>query len=285
MNSNNQVIKMALAIFAGAFIGSVVGVSYLEKSVWSLLLGIVCGGSIGYVFCAPSEFLRAVQRAWKATDLKHVVGAIAQGIIGIFLCLFSLCVFIADIVVGFGIFGAAMFAPAIAVGYVLLALSELSIWPVVLSIAITLAASIHAVTVVCQSLRKLGFWMDTGEFFMVRNARADWFRRVSLLFFRSLPFVAIPLLFADIWSTIYEICCSVGNLVFRTLIPVFWRFGVKIFQIAHSEVRVQSAVYAAIGVVVGWWTGSPLLGALAGASFGGLSYRFVTTRFLKPAAV
>ena len=61
----------------------------------------------------------------------------------------------------------------------------------------------------------------------------------------------------------------------------------KIFIAIHCEERVQSAFYAAVGVLVGHFTSHAFIGVLIGAVvgfvLGSVSYKLISVRLLKPA--
>jgi hypothetical protein len=69
-------------------------------------------------------------------------------------------------------------------------------------------------------------------------------------------------------------------LVFMLLIAICY-YTVQLVRLVHSDLRLLCGVDAAVGVLVGWQFGSPLLGTLIGGAFGALSYRIVSMRILK----
>lgn len=69
-----------------------------------------------------------------------------------------------------------------------------------------------------------------------------------------------------------------GRDLARFMAHFVWNVFVRI----HSEMRLLCLVDASIGVVIGFFAGSALIGALAGGLFGLVNYALVTERILKP---
>lgn len=62
----------------------------------------------------------------------------------------------------------------------------------------------------------------------------------------------------------------------------FVRFGWKMFLLIHSERRLLCGMDAMLGACVGYFSGSVLVGALAGGILGVVNYVYVTERVLRP---
>ncbi|MEQ1561601.1 MAG: hypothetical protein ABL899_02680 [Nitrospira sp.] len=67
------------------------------------------------------------------------------------------------------------------------------------------------------------------------------------------------------------------------LIRTSWKFTVTLFHIIHSELRLLCAVDAALGTTVGYFSGNALIGAVAGAVLGVLNYEIITVRVMQVA--
>lgn len=65
--------------------------------------------------------------------------------------------------------------------------------------------------------------------------------------------------------------------IFKVLVSFLW----KLFKLIHSDVRVLCLIDGAIGGVIGYLFGQPLIGAVFGAAFGMLNYRVVSIWWLK----
>lgn len=59
------------------------------------------------------------------------------------------------------------------------------------------------------------------------------------------------------------------------------KFGWVFFKLIHSDLRLLCGVDAMIGSAVGYFSGSAIIGAIAGGLFGLLNYEVVSKRFLR----
>ncbi len=55
----------------------------------------------------------------------------------------------------------------------------------------------------------------------------------------------------------------------------------EVFRLIHSELRLLCAVDAGIGAAIGYFTGNPLIGAVAGGLLGVVNYEIITIRVMK----
>jgi len=67
---------------------------------------------------------------------------------------------------------------------------------------------------------------------------------------------------------------------FRKAIITIGRFTKILFILIHSDIRLLCGTDAAIGVVIGYFTGNVLIGGLAGGVFGVLNYEILSKRIL-----
>lgn len=99
----------------------------------------------------------------------------------------------------------------------------------------------------------------------------DFFSETSYLKMLKMHFLGIP----KAW----------GILLWRfvsSMTTGFVRFGWKMFLFIHSERRLLCGMDAMIGACVGYFSGSVLVGALAGGILGVVNYMYVTERVLRP---
>ena len=62
---------------------------------------------------------------------------------------------------------------------------------------------------------------------------------------------------------------------------VIARFSWHLFKLIHSDERLLCGIDAAIGVLIGYFTGNALIGALLGGLFGVLNFEIMSKRVLK----
>jgi len=98
-----------------------------------------------------------------------------------------------------------------------------------------------------------------------------------------LPFTIAVLGIRGVWKYRKKIAATLVRFAKWTA-----RVTRKIFIAIHCEERVQSAFYAAVGVLVGHFASHAfigvLIGAVAGFVLGSVSYKLISVRFLKPAS-
>jgi hypothetical protein len=94
------------------------------------------------------------------------------------------------------------------------------------------------------------------------------------------PFVVFYFTFKALYflfRKIYANCWNAIKISFQS-IGQFFKF---IFLFIHSEARIICGVDAGVGVCIGYYFNSPIIGAIAGAVFGVLNYYVVSIKILK----
>jgi hypothetical protein len=118
--------------------------------------------------------------------------------------------------------------------------------------------------------------------FIIRRVGWKWFPNLLKLAILNVYPVTLVILGYKLIGFMVSHRIAIGQFLLSCLKGLI-RFSYLVFKFVHCEARVQAGTYAMIGTVIGWQLESPLIGATIGAVLGVVSYRFVTTRFLKPA--
>lgn len=262
----SRTAKVAWACFLGGLIGAAVALEVAEYLWW---LGLLAGGLTGYfayefkkvVLAVPAAF--RVAAAWRP-DWKEVGRNMR---VGFWFTLAGLAILASCL---------ASFCPLTT--YLLRTVQE----PPLLLTLVMLGSFAYAAA-------SMGTWFYI--FNRIKETTAD-----PVLRAKKVAFMMNPLALAIWWVpkaiifTLYQTLRGLGWLIPRTPRAVWfamlatirftWRFGWNLFTIVHSDLRLLCGVDAAIGVVIGYFAGSPLVGGLAGAAWGALNYEVLSKRIL-----
>ena len=257
-------MRAALACAAGAFVGALIALEIAGVFWW---VGLLAGAMIGYLGYNPTATVRAIPIAWKA--------ACATG--------------------KQGIVGTARFAPAF------------------FAIASTIAGSLYlfGAVIILTSVPEVS--LDTFEAIeaMVFHPMTDAIIVIMTLVVAPMAMAAIvtstmtppdklwryhffAIYFWYIPRAFYHAALGtpvIANAVGRELVAIalgvpqiaatIGRFAVYLYREIHSDLRTMCAVDAALGASVGYFSGSPAIGAVAGLILGFINYAFVTRCVLK----
>ena len=258
--------KVFTACALGSFIGSLTALN-LEPPLW--WLGLIIGGFVGYLSYEAKKLPAAIKiaglTAWRARTWRLLKSEEDRRIFRLGFNVGTL------VFLDFAIF---FMLPVMVFGWLTKGWVEwqemilLSNTPLVVGLAFGVAevatqlensdarkrwhARLEDIILTANPLRILS-WLSRGVWIAIRElGKASWKGM------RSLPFFA--------WESI--LLC--GRL-FRCF-----------FLLIHSDIRLLCGVDAAIGALVGFKTGSPIVGAIAGGVIGVVNYHLVTVRLLNP---
>ena len=256
-NRMNTGTKIGLASAFGAFAGGVVA-WYAHHAWWAVLLGLLVGALAGYL----SYEWKAVQQ----TTVRILKTEIRIPRPNKNAVLFSL---------GAGIVVGGWFAWGITVFCGLYELVE------------STARTRTFLSFVCPIAFTLAFLLTFAMTFRgtgVTNPNdvIEMWEIVKTLNPIALPFTLAFFGIRGVWTYRKKIAATLVRFAKWTA-----RVTRKIFIAIHCEERVQSAFYAAVGVLVGHFASHAFIGVLIGAVvgfvLGSVSYKLISVRFLKPA--
>lgn len=249
MHTRN-VIKVMLAVFAGAFIGAMVALQFTANFWW---IGLLAGGLAGYLAYDPAEVIRNIPTAWRTArreTWKYSLGGLimyfkfmikewrsflrgVQLMLVICMWLYGLGYIMSDFDVSATSQFMSLKAMLISIACIILLFSQLF-------------GSLFATA--DESATKL---------FKAMIKYSNPFR----VFFYSLP----------------------RGIFFGTILLVKFavKFTVTLFKLIHSDLRLLCGIDAAIGAAIGYFTINPLLGATIGAVWGALNYWLISVKLLK----
>ena len=251
----NTGMKVFLACALGATVGTYVAIEVTPVLWW---IGLVVGGLVGYLSYEFNKVVAAVPRAWSAaTSWKpnwrvifpyFKAWAVATG-----FCINTLLFFVFFVeCVAYSEAGWTGVAMLIQPGVP----ARITIAVVAFSMALGLLLAIAVPRVVIKTLE--GIYCIPVVFWMwVIPYCAFW---GTLWCVKHIPWMA------------ERLCAGIAVLL---------RFGVTLFRLTHSEMRLLCFVDAAIGVAIGHYFGSAIVGGLAGGLWGALNFEIFSIRVLK----
>ncbi len=262
--------KISLSCALGAFVGALTALQLHPFFWW---IGLVVGGSTGYLSFEWKAVAAAIPQAWSAAtawrpnlELWRARYALVMEMIGLLVTIaiaeVSLILFLA--------ISAALVKGDETIASLLLG--------VAMMMQCMLCAGLIAGLIV-------GFWASNSQkanalreevLFLGGMYLCDPFRfyglRVPKFFFWTVP-RAIQKRVACWFS-------QENQQKFRHNVNALYRFLKMSFRVIHSEVRLLCAVDAAIGSAIGYFVGSALVGAVVGAILGLVNYEVFSIRLL-----
>ena len=277
-------IKIGIACFTGAFIGTAAAV-ILALEWW---MGLVAGAAAGYIAYEFRSILQAIPKAWKAvSESEPVVGPfIASLFRGLVIGLKAVALFV---------WRGPFILPVIPLGvYMWMETKPESPAPLIASFA----ALIFFTAIPWMVWFILVILSMAISGYLGKKLSSGWLSRIEKHIagspsmcgsFRSLGIipiaaVLIPLgLVCCIWFVIVAVPRPVGFA---------WRFLHKLFTMIHSDKRILCALDSALGVAITLvWIASPemtatqkvatvIFGGLIGAGIGIASWEIISKRIL-----
>lgn len=262
----NTTLRILIACFVGAFIGGLVALE-LHPAVW--WLGALLGGGVAYVGFNVEEVIAAVPVAfrratsWRPNSeywaLWRFVFAQNYKAYSIMTCALMIPV---GLMMGFDIV-AVVTSP------------ESLFWVLLFCFGAPL------IPAMCDD--GAGMWFargvhraeDVPEWIEAPNAFRFYFWILPRTILRGSLWVAVRI--PDATRTFIG---ATRSLLVTVGVGI-WRFGIELFHLVHSELRLLCFIDAAIGAGVGYLTGNALLGAVVGGLWGVLNYEIITIRVLK----
>ena len=248
-----------IACFFGALVGTVLALQ-LGGYLWWLALPV--GAVVGYVAYEFKKVVRAVGYAWRVTvswrpnwaGCREYVWNVGKAFATLLLALPA--AFMATCLMFAILFGPSGFV--FTNNGVLVSATDVFVRIITVVLFVTITTFLFCSIIfgtdkkASEALEELGW-----SAFRYGNP-------ISFFFYWA-PYGAI-LLVREVW---------------RTFLPGCWRFVCIALREIHSDIRMLCAVDATIGVVVGYFFGSPLAGGLFGGVFGALNYEIFSKRILK----
>lgn len=245
-------LKIFLACALGAFTGSLVALSVHPYLWW---VGLIGGGLVGYLSYEFREVVAAIQTAWlEIVGYKPSWKDLTR-----------------QLWVGFAFLTTFATVVSVAVGWALL----LSFFDHRGDSLALLFVAIFGFLFGVVALSPARRWCE------MESLSRQEAKRIVLLVNPLSMLVYWPMW--TLWRT---------SVVLRRVIPLipslFTKaaggvrlFSTTVFRLVHSDLRLLCGIDAAIGTVVGYFTGNALIGALAGGVFGLLNYQVVSVWLLK----
>lgn len=248
--------KVFLACALGALIGSIVALQLNQYFWW---LGLIIGGFIGYLSYEFKKVMRIAPKAWKmakGTDRKEIrikiirkTGkTLARILFGYSVCLVSGFLFLMN---------ASILMVMISPGFYFWSKINKLSDPVYFQIAFIGAAVISSMFFLAAMCCEIS---DENDKYQDRKFTSLVIALVIT------PILTIPLL---------------ALYVTYKLAPWIIRFIKYLFILIHSDIRLLCATDAAIGTAIGYFSGSAIIGAIAGGIFGVINYKVVSQRILR----
>jgi len=249
--------RIFVACAVGAFIGSTIAIQMYQMLWW---VGAAIGAFVAYLGYNIEEVIAAIPVAYRRTinwrpdhewwcAYRRCIASVSNGV--------------ANTYIGVGI--AVSSAMLWTGGFALLK----QVGPILgLMLFFTYLAS-----VLLASFFSLG---DTTEMLNKKtmpsaNPLKFWFQIAPHGIFRGLA-----------WSVEnFPKGIATSIIVVIAVALVAKNFIIEFFRLIHSELRLLCAVDAALGTAVGYFTGNPLIGAVAGGLLGVVNYEIITVRVMK----
>lgn len=244
--------KVFLACALGAFIGSLVALN-LSHSFW--WVGLIVGGLVGYLSYEFKTAVAAVPKAWTAAVTWRpnrywsIVGELVLPAIGVVatcaICLVAIMCAVSE----------ATYAKAVSSLPYISVISAL--WGIMLALRMAYDDRYHNHDIVLRDKKAL----------------------IALSPFRVYLWLPIKLLYATpvfFWKNRLEI----KGIAVEIAATIGW-FLKQLLILIHSEIRLLCMTDAAIGVAIGYFCHSVLIGGLAGGFIGVLNFELFSIRILK----
>lgn len=251
-----QTLKIFFACAFGAAIGTLVA---LEVNHYFWWLGLLAGAATGYLSYEFKTVIQNVPKAWALA--RKDVPITTEQFRTLILFLGAVLMTSSSNFVVFALIGAAYDAPLIV------NLQEFAACSLLLSMTTTLFLNAFGYDAVpCISAAKVWGWQ-------IKYLNP------------CMVFIGWPL------CLIYRVTWAVGMVLPRLpkkiyrmtkQVATFLRHFIwRLFLLIHSEIRLLCACDAALGAALGCFTGSVIIGILAGGTIGVLNYQIITERWLK----
>lgn len=264
--------KVFLACAIGAGLGSLVALEVHRYLWW---VGLIAGGFTGYLSYEWRAVLRAIPAAYRAARgwvpdwlfWKHVAWWWLNSI--------NICFY------AFGLMFFLVLTKAVPHEKSALPLSSWQAVSVMAAITIPLCLllAMFIASLDQQNVEPCSDAMEWRKNRVRETAKISYFIAPHMLFFWHLPRVIwwmLKRLPRAVLIAVPEMASDVVDAV-----GFFRRFAWQLFLRIHSEMRLLCGLDAMLGAAIGYFTGSALVGAVAGGLCGVLNYAVVTERWLK----
>lgn len=269
----NKMVKVFLECALGAFLGAIFALQLNQYFWW---VGMLVGAGLG---CLSFEFktvVAAIPQAWSAT-----VKTLDEYQLRIFMAL-ELWLYMAVsaggvVLAGYSLSWLNGFRSLEGIALIgnpnfLRTMS----WVIATDLSLVMIASVVVVVVAfCLSILALDEGLEDDHGSTLKESR-QLYLAVNPL---SLLFTIPAALVYGLYRLVKQLPKVSGAImaVLKFLGTLLWH----LFKLIHSETRLLCGVDAAIGAAIGYYFGSPIIGALAGGLLGVINYEMVSKRWLK----
>lgn len=252
----NRTMKVFLTCAIGAGVGTSVALQLNHLFWW---VGLLVGGFVGYFSYEFGAVVKAAPRAWKRATSWQFNPTPLYNYLQRYLTLLMVTAFMSSYMFLFPIL---LFIPFFNVA------AGAFPFPKLIQIAMFLGGMTILFPFVFSWIPSPMF--DAGE---VRQSFLKW-NLITLTVWQIPRFVFWFLPRGIFWVAVR------APRAIRVAAVVFGRFFWHLFRLIHSEERLLCGIDAAIGTVIGYFSGNALIGALAGGVFGVINYEIVSKRIL-----
>ncbi len=268
----NRTLKIFVACFLGAFIGTLVALQ-LEPYFW--WVGVMVGGIVGYLAYEFREVLKAIRTAWVET-IGYRPGK--EKVVLRFWQSTSILNGITCFILGFGVVVVFCVYLASLAGDTTLTMEKN--WFYYSTFFYISLVSLAAYILFMRLIHYFG------------EDEKDFFQKNPIELKKSI-LSKNPVIMLTYWPLYWLYRFVVGSIRVVVkygphLVPgavkrlrLFGLFIKTVLIQIHSELRLLCMLDAAIGVLVGYFVGSALVGGLVGGVFGALNYEIISKRILK----
>jgi len=245
----NRSLQIFFACAFGAGIGAFVA---LSLNPWFWWLGLLVGGTIGYLGYEWREVVAAVPRAWRAAGpmWKSLPWLVSKSWVFARTIAFMWCwLFVA-------------FASCDFVGGLVSPVRGFHVASV--AIATTLVVFGPGLVLI------MGLFASC---FLLEENEENRFYSLKEMVLWSLPVIFV--------YQLPRFTIRYAPAALRFVRAFVWKF----FLLIHSEERLICGMDAMLGAAVGYFAGSAFIGAIAGGALGVVNYEIVTRRWLIPAGL
>lgn len=248
----NKSLKIFFACMLGAGLGALIAFEIHQYFWW---LGILAGGLAGYLSYEFKKVLNAILCVWNSVvnwkpkiDWKLFFLRLKE-----FSCFF-------------GAFFCAVFSFVSGICIAILIFACLISGIGVIQVSLMQSLSLGCLVVSLYSSFVLSFILLIHKDLPITETSLKIFQKINPI---------------TIWFyyPFYYFCCFIENL--PNILNKFYRFITKVFILIHSEVRLLCGVDAMIGAGIGFFSGSILIGMIAGGLIGILNYEIISKKILK----
>lgn len=240
---DSRVLKVFVAVAFGAFVGTLVSFE-VNGAIW--WVGLLAGGLVGYLFYKPMKVVRAIP------CVASVAARQAGSVFEVFMLIVAMIL---------------LFGTGILI---------LLFWGAPIALTLTASKEIRETAqanIFLMFALMMGMAWSCGLLcYFTAVEKKKKVRNIKNIATSILRYSPIPVTALLLYRMIESIPSTMRFMIF---------FVPGLFRLIHSDIRLLCSADAAIGTVIGYFTGSALTGALLGGLFGVLNFEILSKRILK----